>query len=84
MGYRSAHQAKLAEPLKTVVAVKSLTENSTETEKNWNANVEVTIRDMNTCVGVANATVNGSFPPGGTSNCVTSTTGNCTLSSRQA
>ena len=69
------------EPLKTVVAVKSLTGKSTKAGKNWKANVDVSIRDINTGAGVANATVNGSFSPGGTSNCVTSTTGNCTLSS---
>jgi subtilisin family serine protease len=70
-----------AEPLKAVVAVKSLTGKSTKTGKNWKASVTVSIRDINSGAGVANATVNGSFSPGGASNCVTSTTGNCTMSS---
>lgn len=69
------------EPLNTVVAVKSLTGMSTKIGKNWRASVSVTIRDINTGALVANATVNGSFLPGGTASCVTSTTGNCTLSS---
>jgi subtilisin family serine protease len=69
------------EALKSVVAVKSLTGNASKLGKNWRANVVVSIRDVNTGAVVPNATVNGSFLPGGAAACVTSTTGNCTMSS---
>ena len=64
-----------------IVAVKSLSSSATKTGKNWQAKVIVTIRDTNTSAVVPNATVNGSFAPGGSSSCVTGTTGSCTMSS---
>ncbi len=63
------------------VAVKSLSGSSVKSGRNWRAQVTVTIRDVNTAAAVANATVNGSFLPGGTTSCVTATTGSCTMSS---
>jgi len=69
------------EPQKQDVAVKSLSGSSVKIGKNWRANAIVTIRDINTSAAVANATITGSFSPGGTSSCVTGTTGSCTVSS---
>ena len=47
----------------------------------WLAYATVTIRDISTGAVVANATVNGSFSPGGTASCVTGSAGSCTMSS---
>jgi subtilisin family serine protease len=69
------------EPAKAVAAVKSLTGRSAKAGKAWKASVTVSIRDINSGSGVANATVSGNFLPGGTSRCVTSSTGSCTMSS---
>lgn len=66
---------------KQVVAVKSLAGKSTKSGANWRAYATATIRDVNTSAVVANATVNGSFSPGGTASCVTASTGSCTMSS---
>lgn len=66
---------------KQVVAVKSLAGKSTKSGTNWRAYATATIRDVNTSAVVANATVNGSFSPGGTASCVTGSTGSCTMSS---
>ncbi len=63
------------------VAVKSLAGKSTKNGANWRADVNVTIYDWTTAAVVANATVTGSFSPGGSASCVTSSTGSCTLSS---
>ncbi len=69
------------EVLKQVVAVQSLTGNSAKSGANWRAYASVTIRDINTRAVVANATVSGSFSPGGSASCVTASTGSCTMSS---
>jgi hypothetical protein len=41
----------------------------------------VTVRDVNGGATVPNATVAGSFSPGGSATCVTGANGSCTLSS---
>lgn len=64
-----------------IVAVKSLSGVSKKSGKNWQANVTISIRNLATNAGVANATVSGSFSTGGSSSCVTASTGSCTLSS---
>lgn len=69
------------EPTTQVVAVKSLTGKSAKSGANWRAYATPTIRDVNSGTVVANATVNGSFTPGGTSSCITGSTGSCTMSS---
>jgi subtilisin family serine protease len=69
------------EAQKLVTAVKSLSGSASKSGKNWRANALVAIRDINTGAMVPNATVNGSFSPGGVSSCVTGTTGSCTMSS---
>lgn len=71
----------LAEPAKTTVAIKSLTGISAKSGNGWRATVTATIRDINSGASVANATVNGSFSPGGATSCVTSSTGSCVLKS---
>jgi subtilisin family serine protease len=69
------------QPAKQNVAVKSLSAYATKQGTKWRAYATVTIRDINTSAPVVNATVNGSFSPGGTASCVTASTGSCTLSS---
>ena len=63
------------------VAIASLTGTSAISGKNWIAYATATVRNIDTSALVAGATVNGSFSPGGTSNCVTGTNGACTLAS---
>ena len=70
-----------AEPTSRSVAVKSLIGKSVKNGANWRADVIVTIYDWTTTAVVANATVTGSFSPGGNASCVTASTGSCTLSS---
>jgi subtilisin family serine protease len=72
------------QPPSTVVAVSSLTGASTlsRNRKTWSATVTATVGDVNnTNAAVANATVNGSFSPGGDTTCVTGASGSCTLTS---
>lgn len=69
------------QPVTQHVAVKSLGGKSVKSGADWRADASVTIRDINTFAVVANATVSGSFSPGGTASCVTASTGSCTLSS---
>ena len=69
------------QPVKQTVAVKSLTAYASTQGAKWRAYATVTIRDINTSVVVANATVKGSFSPGGTASCVTVSTGSCTMNS---
>lgn len=71
----------LTEPAKTTVAIKSLTGTSARSGNGWRAAVTATVRDISSGASVANATVNGSFSPGGTASCVTSSTGSCALNS---
>ncbi|MEX1168148.1 MAG: S8 family serine peptidase, partial [Hydrogenophaga sp.] len=63
------------------VSVASLTGSAKKSGRsNWVAEVVVRVRDSSGNA-IANATVSGSFNPGGTKTCLTSTTGTCTLSS---
>lgn len=66
---------------KQVVAVKSIVAASTKTKTGWNAAATVSIRDASTTAAVANATVSGSFNPGGSYSCITGSTGSCKLTS---
>jgi subtilisin family serine protease len=63
-----------------VVAVESLSGNGVKSGANWRASVTATIRNT-TGAHVANATVAGSFSPGGTASCLTDSNGSCTLTS---
>lgn len=69
-----------AEISKTV-AFKSMAGSAARTGGNWKASAVVTVRDVNSGAVVPNATVSGSFSPGGGSKCVTASTGSCTLTS---
>ncbi len=69
------------EPAKTTVAIKSLTGKSAKSGNGWRAYVTATVRNISSGASVANATVSGSFSPGGTASCVTSSTGSCTMNS---
>ncbi len=65
------------------VAIKSLIGSRKKAGKNWQAVVTVAVRDIVSGAGVPNATVTGTFNPGGTSSCLTSSTGSCSMTSGQ-
>lgn len=69
------------EAAKTSVAIKSLEGKSAKSGTGWRAYVTATVRNISSGALVPNATVSGSFSPGGTASCVTSSTGSCTLNS---
>ena len=69
------------QPTAVTVAYRSMVGSATKTGGNWRAAAMVTVRDVNTGAAVANATVNGSFSPGGAGSCVTASNGSCTLNS---
>jgi aqualysin 1 len=81
--YSLGTAGNLAPPVQTAktVAFKSMTGGATRNGGNWRASGVVTVRDVNTGATVPNATVSGSFSPGGSSSCVTGTSGSCTLTS---
>jgi len=73
-------------PTVETVAVRSITTGTSTTgnpnhPKAWQAQATVTIFDTSTNATVANASVTGSFAPGSTSTCVTTSSGSCTLGS---
>ncbi len=70
-----------AEPSAQAVAFKSMAGSAAKTGGNWRASAAVAVRDINTGAPVANATVNGTFSPGGAAKCVTASNGSCTLTS---
>lgn len=80
LAYSLAAGAPATTPTQSV-AVKSLSGSASRLGRNWRAHAVVTLRNINTGAVVANASVNGSFSPGGNSSCVTGTTGSCTVSS---
>jgi aqualysin 1 len=63
------------------VAIKSIAAASSKTKTAWTAAATVSVRDTTTGAAVPNATVSGSFVPGGNASCVTNSTGSCKLSS---
>jgi subtilisin family serine protease len=65
--------------VKQVVAVQSIEAASTKTKSGWNAAAIVSVRDVSTSAAVANATVSGSFNPGGGKSCITGSSGSCKL-----
>ncbi len=67
--------------LKQNIAIKSLLASSKLYRTNWQAVVTASVRDVNTGLVVTNATVSGTFSLGGTSSCVTASTGSCKISS---
>lgn len=68
------------QPTKTV-ALKSMSGSSARTGGNWRASATVTVRDINSGALISNATVSGSFSPGGNGSCVTASNGSCTMTS---
>jgi len=67
--------------LKQTVAIKSLVASKKLFRTSWQAFVTASVRDVSSGLAVANATVSGTFSPGGASSCVTASTGSCKLSS---
>ena len=70
-----------AEPLVQFVAVKSIVGSAAKSGSNWKASATVTVRDLSSGSVVAGATVHGSFSPGGSANCITTSIGACKLTS---
>jgi aqualysin 1 len=71
-----------SEPPAPQIAVKAISGSSVRSGgKNWRAKASVTIHDYNSLALMPNVTVTGSFAPGGSASCITSSSGNCTLSS---
>ncbi len=69
-------------PLQVVAVSKLVGTSSAQKGNKWQAYATVTIGDpANNYAVVANATVDGSFSPGGSARCVTGSSGSCTLSS---
>jgi subtilisin family serine protease len=69
------------EPSTQVVAFKSMSGNSVRQGGNWRASATVAVHNVSTGSPVANATVSGTFSPGGSAKCVTNTAGTCALTS---
>lgn len=79
--YSLGGSAPAVEPAATIVAVKSMSGSATRSGGNWKAYALVTVRDVATGAAVPNASVSGSFSPGGSSKCQTGSNGSCTLTS---
>jgi hypothetical protein len=79
--YSLGGNAPAAEPAASTVAVKSMSGSASKSGGNWKAYALVTVRDVSTGAAVPNATVSGSFSPGGATKCVTGSTGSCSLAS---
>jgi subtilisin family serine protease len=67
--------------LMQTIAVKNLLGSTKLSRRSWQAFATVSVRDVNSGAGVANATVAGTFSPGGAATCVTAAIGSCKLSS---
>jgi len=69
-------------PVQTVVAVKGMSARSLWARTSWQAEVTVSIRDVNTGAAVGGASVAVGFSTGGSQTCTTSlTSGSCTVRS---
>ncbi|MDB5873602.1 MAG: alkaline serine protease [Ramlibacter sp.] len=64
-----------------VAAIKSLVGKALKVSRDWRAEVTVTVRNVSTNAVMANATVSGTFAPGGAGSCVTASKGSCVISS---
>jgi len=76
-----AGETPAPQPATRTVAFKSMAGSSAKTGGNWRASAVVIVRDVNSGAVVPNATVSGSFSPGGNNTCVTGSSGSCTLTS---
>jgi subtilisin family serine protease len=79
--YALGANAPAVQPTAQTVAFKSMVGSATRAGGNWKASAVVTVRDVNSGALVPNATVSGSFSPGGVNSCVTGSNGSCTLTS---
>ncbi|MEJ6023683.1 S8 family peptidase [Ramlibacter sp. PS4R-6] len=70
-----------SEPPPPTVAVKSLAGQKANASGGWAAKVTITVRNVDTGALVSNARVSGSFDPGGTGQCTTTSKGNCAITS---
>jgi subtilisin family serine protease len=70
-----------AEPPVSTIAISALSATRSNYGSTWYARVTVTVRDISTGRNAANVTVSGSFVPGGSVSCVTSSLGQCTVNS---
>lgn len=71
-------------PVTKTVAVSSITGQGVKSGPNWRASATVTIQQYdgsNFAGAITGATVTGTFAPGGSSSCVTGSTGSCKLTS---
>ncbi|MFD0669492.1 S8 family peptidase [Ramlibacter sp. MAHUQ-53] len=81
IGSASAPVTQPAPVVTQTVAVRSLGGSGARTGgSSWKASATINVRDVATGAAVANATVSGSFAPGGTFSCKTGSTGACTVS----
>jgi subtilisin family serine protease len=69
------------EPPLPTIAVKTLTGAKVRVPNAWAARATITIRDVSTGSVVAGAVVSGSFAPGNSGQCTTSSTGSCQITS---
>jgi len=81
LGNGSGTPAPAPAPAPITVAFKSMDGSAARTGGNWRASAVVSVRDINSGAAVANATVAGSFSPGGAASCVTASNGSCKLTS---
>jgi aqualysin 1 len=77
----SVAAAAPTEPPPVTIAVRALSGRSAKVNRDWRAMATVTIRNLSTGAGAPNVTVSGTFAPGGSASCVTTSTGTCTMSS---
>ncbi len=68
-------------PVTLTVAFKSMLGSAAKAGGSWKASALISVRDINSGAVVANASVSGSFSPGGTSTCQTGSNGSCTVTS---
>jgi subtilisin family serine protease len=81
LAYAVGGAERAPEPVTSTVAFRSMTASASRQGGNWRATVTVAVRDIATGAAVANATVSGTFSPGGSGSCVTSAAGSCTVTS---
>ena len=63
------------------VAIKSLTGSARSAKRSWTASVTIAVRDISSSAVVANARVSGTFNPGGSYSCLTTSAGTCVVTS---
>ncbi|MFD0667721.1 S8 family peptidase [Ramlibacter sp. MAHUQ-53] len=80
LAYSLAAGAPVAMPPQAV-AVSGLTGTWRKVGKSWQAVATVSVRNVTTNTAVPHATVAGTFAPGGSASCVTSSDGSCSMAS---